>query len=215
MKLFVWDFHGVLEKDNDLAVFDISNQVLEQTGYSERFSIADVRTFYGLKWYQYFERLLPHLSHDQHLALQAACFKFSEENTHILAQHIKPSDYVHEVLAAIQAAGHDQILISNTRPSDLAWFVRAVHIDPFFPPEKLFGANAHQTHQHKKDILRQYLATTNPDGIVIIGDSVSDIELKEVAGGTTYFYNHPHVQSLPTDRADYISADLRDILREL
>ena len=36
MKLFVWDFHGVLEKGNDLAVLDITNKVLEQAGYSER-----------------------------------------------------------------------------------------------------------------------------------------------------------------------------------
>jgi len=31
-KLFVWDFHGVLEKDNDLAVEVICNQVLEAFG---------------------------------------------------------------------------------------------------------------------------------------------------------------------------------------
>ncbi len=101
MKLFVWDFHGVLEKDNDLAVLDISNKVLEEAGYSERFSEDDNRNFYGLKWFQYFEKLLPDLTNEQHMALQAACFKFAEKNLDILAKHIKPSDHSLAVLKAI------------------------------------------------------------------------------------------------------------------
>lgn len=48
MKLFVWDFHGVLEKDNDLAVLDISNKVLEQSGYAERFSEEKIVSTTGL-----------------------------------------------------------------------------------------------------------------------------------------------------------------------
>jgi len=31
-KLFVWDFHGVLEKDNEQAVIQISNDVLKELG---------------------------------------------------------------------------------------------------------------------------------------------------------------------------------------
>lgn len=84
MKLFVWDFHGVLEKDNEKAVIDISNQVLKRAGYKERFTDKDNERLYGVKWYQYFEDLLPGLSNEGHLSLQAACFKFAEDNLHIL-----------------------------------------------------------------------------------------------------------------------------------
>lgn len=38
MILFVWDFHGVLEKDNEKAVVDISNQVLSEAGFKEKFT---------------------------------------------------------------------------------------------------------------------------------------------------------------------------------
>lgn len=214
MKLFVWDFHGVLEKDNDLAVLDISNRVLEEAGYSERFTPKDNQKYYGLKWHQYFERLLPNLTNAEHVALQAACFKFAEENLDILAKHIKPADHALEVLAAIKKAGHDQIILSNTRPSDLIWFVNAVHMSKYFPENKLFGVNAHEKHGIKKDALKHYLEGKKFDDLIIVGDSASDMDLAEVAGGTTYFYNHPHLTHKEAP-ADHKIKDLRQILKEL
>lgn len=215
MKLFVWDFHGVLEKDNELAVLDISNQVLAETGYVERFTKKDNQKFYGLKWFQYFERLLPDQSLEQHMALQAACFAFAERNMHILAKHIKPNKYANTVLNTIQKKGHDQIVISNTRPQDLVWFLEAVGISKYFPAGKAFGVNAHQKHGVKKDVLAQYLHAKIFDGVVIIGDSHSDMELCQISGGTTYFYNHPHIGNTGPVDADYKITDLRKILNEV
>lgn len=214
MKLFVWDFHGVLEKDNDLAVLDISNRVLEQHGHSERFSEDANRAYYGLKWYEYFERLLPGLSHEEHLALQAACFEFAEENLDVLARHIKPNDHAKDVLAAIHDAKHDQILLSNTRPHDLLWFVDTVGLQTYLPKEKIFGVNAHEKHGVKSDALAHYLDGKTFDDIVIIGDSESDMALKDIRGGTTYFYSHPHITLKSKVTADYIITDLREILKE-
>lgn len=34
MKLFIWDFHGVLEKGNDEVVHEITNRALEMHGHS-------------------------------------------------------------------------------------------------------------------------------------------------------------------------------------
>lgn len=205
----------MLEKDNELAVLDISNQVLARAGYSERFSEEDNRKYYGLKWFQYFERLLPGLTLEEHMALQAACFKFAEENLPILAKHIKPNDYVLEVLEAIKSAGHDQVVVSNTRQSDLEWFIQAIGIDAYFRSDKVFGVNAHQKHGVKQAALASYAKGKNFDGIVIIGDSQSDMDLKEAAGGTTYFYNHPHIESSKVTGADHKIKDLREVLNEL
>lgn len=215
MKLFVWDFHGVLEKDNDLVVLDISNQVLEEAGYAERFSDEDNKRFYGLKWFQYFERLLPNLTSEQHMALQAACFEFAEKNQDILAKQIKPSDHSLAVLKAIHDAGHDQIILSNTRPHELLWFVNTVGITKFFPEEKVIGVNAHQKHRVKKDALKDYLSNKRFEELVIIGDSESDMELQEVDGGITYFYSHPHISHSGMVKADYMIKDLREVLQEL
>ncbi len=215
MKLFVWDFHGVLEKDNDLAVLDISNRVLEEAGYVERFSEKNNRDYYGLKWFQYFEKLLPGLTHEQHMALQAACFTFAEKNLDILAKHIKPSDHSLSVLEAIQKTGHDQIILSNTRPSDLLWFVNAVGAKKFFSDEKVIGVNAHEKHGDKKDALKNYLVGKNFEQVVIIGDSQSDMDLNEITQGTTYFYNHPGVEANTDIKPDYVINDLREVLKEI
>jgi phosphoglycolate phosphatase-like HAD superfamily hydrolase len=215
VKLFVWDFHGVLEKDNDLAVLEISNKVLEQAGYKERFSDEDNRKFYGLKWFQYFEKLIPKLSIEECLTLQAACFKFAEENLHILKKHIKPNDHAATTLEAIKLAGHDQIVLSNTRPTDLLWFVSAIGIGKYFPPEKVIGVNAHEKHGTKQDALREYVNLHKPSKLVIIGDSVSDMNLANIAGGVTYFYKHPHINHQDETLSDYIISDLREVLKEL
>jgi phosphoglycolate phosphatase-like HAD superfamily hydrolase len=213
MKLFVWDFHGVLEKDNYLAVLEISNKVLGQQGYTERFSEADNRSFYGLKWYQYFERLLPSLTTELHMALQAACFTYAEQNLDILAKHIKPSDHSIEVLKAIENAGDDQIILSNTRPSDLLWFVNTVGIKEFFPDEKIIGVNAHEKHGDKKAAFIDYLNDKSFEKVIIIGDSKSDMDLGEVTNATTYFYNHPGIKSDASVRADFVINDLREVLK--
>jgi phosphoglycolate phosphatase-like HAD superfamily hydrolase len=213
MKLFVWDFHGVLEKDNDLAVLDISNSILALHGYEVRLSEADVRAYYGLKWYEYFEKVLPGLEKEAYLALQAECFEFDNKN--IVAKYIKPTDHALEVLRTIKDNGHDQILLSNTRPYDLDWFVALVGMEKYFTSNKLFGVNAHQTHSNKSEALKEYINDKTFDKVVIIGDSESDMALKEVTGGVTYFYSHPQLELNTAVKADYVITDLREILNEL
>lgn len=66
MKLFVWDFHGVLEKGNDAAVAEITNSVLQSFGHSRRMTIQEGELLSGKHWYEYFAFLLPHLNHQEH-----------------------------------------------------------------------------------------------------------------------------------------------------
>lgn len=107
---------GYLKKDNDLAVLDITNQVLEGAGHKIRLTPETNREFYGLKWHQYFERLLPEEDMPTCMALQQACYDLQEKTRGIVVKrHIKPNDYASEVLDGISNRGHTQILISNTR----------------------------------------------------------------------------------------------------
>lgn len=213
MKLFVWDFHGVMEKGNEWAAIEISNKVLELNGYKEQFSKDDALRLYGLKWFQYFADLLPNLTNEEHLKLQAACYEYAEKNLHILAKYIVANDHVIEVLKRIEAK-HDEIVISNSRASDLDWFINNIGAKEFFSISKIFGVNAHESLHTKKEALSHYLKNKEFDGIVIIGDSESDMALKEVAGGITYFYNHPHNKA-KSIKADHHITDLRDVLKEL
>ncbi|HSX52884.1 MAG TPA: HAD hydrolase-like protein [Patescibacteria group bacterium] len=216
MKLFIWDFHGVLEKDNEKAVIDISNAVLSNAGYDVRFTQEDNERFYGLKWYEYFQRLMPKLSKEECLKLQADCFKYAEEHLEILAKHIKPNDHAIDVLKSITESGNQQIVISNTRQNDLLWFLSAVGIKRFFNDAHIVGVNAHQQHNTKSEALKAYLKThLGFDQIIVIGDSGDDLKLGKEVGATTYYYKHPHREHENTYNADHIIKDLRQVLAEL
>lgn len=215
MQLFVWDFHGVLEKDNEKAVIDISNQVLKQAGYKERFTDADNHKLYGSKWYQYFEYLLPELGKKAHMALQAACFKFEDDNPEALQKHIKANDYAVEVLTKIGQSDNQQIVISNTRPADLVWFLQSVGLKQFFDDAHIIGVNAHQTHGSKAEALKSHLQDKHFDKIIVIGDSEGDLKLGKDVGATTYFYRHAYRDHEDTQNADHIIRDLRAVLDEL
>lgn len=215
MKLFVWDFHGVLEKDNEHAVIDISNRVLKKLGYKQRISKEDNLKLYGQKWYEYFEYLLPNKSHEKHLEIQRACIAYEQANPNIVGDNIKANDYAIEVLEKIQKSPHDQILISNMSDVALEMFTNSIGITKYFP-KKSFSCNTRSGNKvyTKHERLREYLNHNKFDEIIIIGDTPNDISLEEVAGGTTYLYTHPHHKfkdCTPTHKIN----DLREILKEI
>jgi beta-phosphoglucomutase-like phosphatase (HAD superfamily) len=214
MKLFVWDFHGVLEKGTEEAVLEISNEVLKRFGYSQRFTEEDIAKLFGLKWFEYFEYLLPKDSHERHLALQEHCFEKSNNSPEIIAKHIQPNLYVREVLSRI-AQKHCQILISNTHPKSLRIFLDSVQITPYFPEKHVFAVNIHQQHTRTKKVaLKKFLKDKKFDKIIVISDSPSDKNLVSVAGGTFYLYSHLGRPFKDCD-ADYRINDLRELLKEI
>jgi len=217
MKLVVWDLHGTLEQGNERSVIDISNLVLAEFNYAQRFSYDDNPVLYGIKWYEYFSWLLPGDSHSRHLELQEACFKLSETRPDLQCRWMQPTPHAISVLTAVKA-GHDQILISNTRPSSLAMFIKTLGYGKFFSPSNAFAVDAHTTEARltKADVLAKYLADTNRsyDELLIVGDSPSDMKLRDVSGGITYLYAHPGLGFRPCD-ADFKIGDLREILQRI
>jgi len=215
MKLFVWDFHGVLEKDNDLDVLYLSNIVLKDSGHSKQFSLSEANQLSGLKWYEYFEYLLPELSHEEHLRLQADCLDYQRKNRETVHKYLKPNDHADHVLKTIKEAGHDQLLISNTNLLDLAWFVERVGLRKYFNDDRLIGINAHQKKSNKNDAFGDFLINKEYDQIITIGDSQKDLDLKLVRGGTAYYYMRPNRDHSRIDGADYKINSLKDVLKEI
>lgn len=215
MKLFVWDFHGVLEMDNEYGVVEVSNIILEKYGYKERFKKSDSQKLYGFKWFQYFEYLLPKEPKSKHLELETACVELERKDPSYIQKHIKPTPNSHKVLENIYKI-HDQILISNMHDTALKTFMDAVEINQYFPKGKAFATNSQNKMQvtTKKDVLKNYLQGKTFENIIIIGDSPGDIDLKSVAGGTTYLYCHKGLE-FKNCYPDYKINDLREILREV
>lgn len=216
VKLFVWDLHGVLERGNDRAVIDISNQVLAMYGYHHRFQYDDGRRLYGRKWYEYFAALLRDEPHQRHVELQEACFTLSEERPDLQYQWISPTPHAGTVLAAI-AACHQQILISNTRPATLDMFLKLLELADFFTPGRAFAVDQHvrDATVTKQDVLASFLAAQPAfDELVIVGDSPSDMQLANVVGGTTYLFAHPEFPFREC-KADFRIHDLRQVLKHV
>jgi beta-phosphoglucomutase-like phosphatase (HAD superfamily) len=210
-KLFVWDFHGVLEKGNERAVIEISNNILKQSGYSERFSTEDICTLYGKKWYEYFAYLLPHEPHEKHVELEKMCL-VDQKTSDTVKKHIQPNDHIYEVLETI-AKKHLQILISNSDELSLNFFMNAIGIKSYFNGTA-YAAHIMGKNLTKKEILTSFLRGKDIGDIIVIDDSPSGFELASVAGGIFYLYSHP---SLPFKdcEAHYRIHDLREVLREV
>ncbi len=216
-KLFVWDLHGTLEYGNHYAVLDISNMVLEQAGFPERFAESDAVRLYGRRWFEYFRWILPHENETCWLELQDTCFRLSTERADIQARRMRLTDHAEEVLSAI-GARHEQVLISTTRPANLAVFVEQLGLATFFCSNRQFAVDGHSRSapRTKREALAAILARERRriDSVVIVGDSASDMKLAEVAGGTRYLYRHPEFPARRCD-ADYVIDDLRQVLAQV
>jgi phosphoglycolate phosphatase-like HAD superfamily hydrolase len=192
-KLFVWDFHGTLEKGNELAALEISNRVLEKFGYKVRFTEQEGRDLYGKKWYEYFEYLLPDEPHETHVKLQHASFTFPGGQG-IVRQYLQPNDFVEDALNAVVHSGHDQIVISNTHPQAILDFIDAAQLTDYFGPHNTFAVMAHlrEVKRPKTTVLKEYMATKpGYQEIITIGDSPKDMELVGESEGRGYLLRRP------------------------
>lgn len=216
MKLFVWDLHGTLEQGNEDASIEISNMALEKSGYAQRFKQEDSRALYGLKWYEYFEWLLPDESHERHVALQATSFALSDAHPEIIARYMRPADHAADVLQAIHQSPHHQILISNTQPTSVPAYLAALEMQVFFGADNAFSVNAHarEAKRNKEDVLREFLSGKKFDKVVVIGDSGTDLRLAKAHEATLYLYAHPGYD-FRTEGGDYRVRDLRKVLQEI
>lgn len=217
MKLFVWDFHGVLEKNNEPAVTIITNVILEKFGYQERITDQVTAKLYGKKWYEYFEYLLPHEQNDRCMELQLACIKYGTAHPEIVFDVIEVNDHAHQVLRQVQSSNHHQILMSNTNPQALENFVDSIDVRQFFKEDhQRYGVNAsiERDRKSKAQTLQDYLQDRNFSELVTIGDSPGDVELTSILSGTSYLYSHPG-KDFRECQADYRIRDLREVLREI
>lgn len=212
MKLFVWDFHGTLERGIDVATIQLSNEVLAEHGYTERFASEQAHKLYGLRWQEYFARLLPYESEERHVALAAACFEKS--NPVFIRQHIRPNDSAIKVLSTIGRWGHQQIVVSNTRQEGLYDFLNAVSMGHFFPEGCAFGVETlNGAYRSKARVLENFVRGRSFDDIVVVGDMDADMEMGKAVNATTYAYTPP---GRPFKTAgDYQISDLCEVLREL
>ncbi len=218
MKLFIWDLHGTLEQGNERAAVDMSNQILERFGYHERFSDTDVFKLYGLKWFQYFEYLLPNEPSDRHFELQEACFALSNSpaGAKIVADYMVPAPHAVETLDAIHRSRHHQVLLSNTKDESVPFYVDALGLGDYFGANNAIAVNQHAKNatRTKQMAVESYVADKAYDRLIVIGDSGGDMALAEAVGAIGYLYAHPNI-TFRSEHGDHHIHDLREVLQEL
>lgn len=219
--LFVWDFHGVLEKGNVFAVEEACNLTLKESGFDRRISTQEAINWYGLSWFDYFRLALPQGNEELWHNMVDKLFSTPKRDLEIIKKHIKPRDFAEEVLKEIRRKGHENILITNSRTDHARIFTDVVgltkHID------KIIGVDTHHKPRLGSDIynikaetLTNFLKDKNYNKIIVIGDRESDIKAGKSCDATTYLFFDPDINKKPTNtEADYVISDLREVLKEL
>lgn len=204
--LFVWDFHGVLEKENELAVLEVTNQVLGEFGYDARATYKDILRMYGLPWEEYFRLLIPGIEEEPVNELARRCRELGRPAA---IKHCKPREYALETLRKIKEEGHRNIVVSNTAQDDLRFFMDIVGVTPII--DEAFGIGKRTT--GKAAIIENYISMTEYGKVVVIGDREKDVEAGLTNGATTYLFklDDDNVQT----KSHHVITDLREVLREL
>ena len=212
MKLFVWDFHGVLEKDNILAVIEITDRVLEEFGFPGRLARADYEKLYGQRWMDYFKKAVPEADEELIQAMTKRAFEISGNEKSFL-KYIKQMDYAEEVLNAIRAKGSMNVVLSNSPPKFLLAFTESVKLTHLF--DSRIGVDNHGTARFtpKADAIKRFCKGKKFDKVVVIGDHPDDIKAGHEVGATTYLFSQ--TGNFPDIYANHKITDLREVLKEL
>jgi len=219
--LFVWDFHGVLEKDNIYAVRDICNLVLDEFGFAKKITIQETIKYYGLSWLDYFKFTLPEGNYELWNQMVKRVLTLQEKGWNIIKSHIKPRDFSKDVLQKIKENNNYNILLTNSSVEHAKRFIDFIDLAKYIDEVK--GVDYHwscrpnqEIHNLKSQLLLDFLKIKNYKKIIAIGDRESDIKAGKNCGAITYLFVDLKINKRPEEtEADYVISDLREILKEL
>ena len=218
--LFVWDFHGTLEKDNVLAVQEILNKVMAYYRLEKKITLAETVKYYGLSCVDYFHYLHPR----GNLKLwneMKEMVRHYQKKCCIVEKYIKPADYAELVLKTIKKNKHKNIVLSNSKPFWIRYFVKLVKLENYI--HHIFGLDLHNIVRKNKDtsdmkysVLKNFIKKNKFSKIIKIGDRDSDIKAGKMMGATTYYVKNKFNKNNKLKiKPDYIITDLREVLKEL
>jgi len=221
MKLFVWDLHGTLERGTEQACLHISNEILKRNDYPVQFTQEEINLVFGRKWRDIFQTKIPNLKKSIYNELERQAYQQANESfEQQVGKYTKRNDHVEDLLSRIEAAGHEQILISNATTENVDLFIHTLELEIFFPPHKRYAVTNSNEENPKLHVLKNHIDNSKRifTEIITIGDREGDIELVHVYGGVSYLYAHP---GMPFKECrgdiipDYRINDLRKVLKEI
>ena len=132
---------------------------------------------------------------------------------------MKPNDHAIEVVKTIEEKGHAQILLSNTTEYALPIFVRLAGFGQYFDKSNAFAIAAHSRDAvtTKIQVLEKFIQDNRLEHhLIVIGDSMKDMELAKREHAKGYFYRHPGFEidvDWPANTEPI--TNLKEVLKEL
>ena len=213
-KLFVWDFHGVLERGNEYAVQEVVNRVLPKFGIERQATVEECLMLYGKKWADYYRFFVPDADEEtiHQMVEKAVEISVGEK---IARKYIRQTEYAQFVLYQIEINNHTNLLMSNSSEEALMFFLESVRLQDCF--DIVFAADEHRKDygkDSKYDFLENFLRKHAFDKVIVIDDMEEGIERGLKLKATTFRYHRNG--TAPESNAHYVITDLREIiLKEL
>ncbi|MBI5061450.1 MAG: HAD hydrolase-like protein [Candidatus Aenigmarchaeota archaeon] len=210
-KLFAWDYHGTLAKNNELAVHRSLNAAFHELGIPKRANLMEVVELYGKTWGEYVQHYLPDETPEMIDKVIASVRMYGGR---FAPMYVKPMDHAHDVLSAIKERGDKNMLITNTTPKGMEMFIRLIGIDKYIDHAAGISlddeTNGINTAEHKAQRLRKY-AGSRFEKIIMIGDRESDVEAGKIAGAVPYLFM-PRCEDCIREDGVHVINDLRKVL---
>ncbi|MBN2567480.1 HAD hydrolase-like protein [Candidatus Woesearchaeota archaeon] len=195
-----WDFHGVLEKDNEHAVKEVADRVMGEFGLERRITPQEVLDWYGLNWHDYFYNLISGYDSIDHgvIATRMAVYA-SEIGMAAAAKHIKPNDGARETLKGVRSRGGTNIVVSNTNPANLDRFIDLVGLGDFIDhrigvPSESAG-NGFSIVDYKANRIAGH-ARSRGSMLMIVDDRPENMRIGDLVGAEKVLYRGPGRQYL-------------------
>lgn len=217
-KVFAWDFHGTLEQGVEVGFWHILKQIARKRGIAEDFKLAEVRRLYGITVADYLRHFFPK-SNEEEIREMMADVATIQNQSH-LKKYVRAAPGAIEVLDKIRAAGHKNIVLSNSHPDHIKPLIKIVGMAELI--DDVYAIDRHYTHKkldpvvEKTKVLKRIKKQNHleRDQLIAIGDRASDINAGIAAGAVTYQFLR---RGFPIDEtgADYKIYDFVKILKEI
>jgi phosphoglycolate phosphatase-like HAD superfamily hydrolase len=203
-----WDFHGVLEKNNEWAVRDTLNTVLKENGLTARANVDFVRQHYGISWRDFYKILLLQVNEEtlDHLVKRSNDIGLNHSR-----RYIKPREHAHDVLYEILRSGGKNLLLSNTQPDKLEAFVNMVGLGGLFT--EVHGGESHNDIvKYKASKIRDFCEHYRLSRVFVVDDSPLGVAYGKLVGAEIYhFLSHNRTKH---PQAHHGITDLRQVLQQ-
>lgn len=207
-KLFVWDFHGVLEKNTEYAIREICEEVLDDFDYNKSVSLDEVKELYGRPWNEYYRELAPEAGKEE---INDMIERSHEIGKEIVLKYIEPREHAHEVLKKVKGAGNSNIVLTNSTEPAANFFLKELNLKDLVEDWFALDSGKCESIKSKHRVLKDYLRNSDYQDVIVVGDNEEDIRAGIRCGAKTYLFTEEE----GVTEAHEVISDLREVLDEI